>query len=812
MAEWELPKIQVYRLSRSAFVQTGAGVNSTDIALIRQALLEAIRQDLTGAIPAVPPQEIARRQKAVELEWLRLLKTSMPEDKATPELAELNDTGRDYSYEFYWLAQRYAASLAHTPVTYNVAFTRQLLRKVVRPWSRWLPLSHVFRNVLAELQPMTVVPIDIYHYGFRTIMTRWNSIPALRQMSVDNEAIYLQDTQQFVTTVLRNIPGGVGHEQAFLVEPEQEEVFEWTVAWHEDNRSQANVGLQLGIALSILLAIFFVGVSAPAFLYSLILVPAVAGLLWKMVLRMRQYAGQQEYAQQEIFQRTGDQVNTLENLHQIDRELNRALGLERVLSLWQDWAIRMTHAKAGGIALVDARRGRLQLVSTFGYSSDRVASNFSASRAISMSKGIAGRAARTGNTFYVEDVRTSSDYILISDTTRSQLCVPILHGEKVIAVLSLEKNDVDGFSKEERVRIARLCQRAAPAVTNALLLRETEEERQKLGSILTNITDAVIVTDQKGRLIRVNRAAVEIFNLSAEQTFTSREFVDMFRDPLLIKLFREGISSGKSIEAEAKIGRKTFRASMTPVPSVGYLLVLYDITLFKELDNLKNDLIATVSHDLKNPLTVIRGYLELIHMSETLSNRSVGYLERARVTIRDMTDLIEGLLSVARIETGLKPNLSPVALTPILQDVVEKYRYQLDEKTMALEIAIPDQIPQVLADVERLPQIVGNLLSNAIKYTPPNGRVSISAAATHEKVTISVQDSGIGIPQDALNSLFEKFNRVRDEKANGIDGTGLGLYIVKKLVEAQGGAIWVESTYGTGSTFTFTLALAPDAA
>lgn len=805
MNQPEPAKIQVYHHPNAIYADATFGVAASDFLLLHQSLLAAIHNDFAHTSPTQPESILVNLQRKGEQEWLAALNRVATTGSAPITLDTFHTDKRYFTHQFYWAAYRYAVALSYSQLVYNIAFCQTILTKVAGRWAKWRALAHIYRRLPASLQALTIVPIEIKKQGFRVIAGNWHEAEALKHIPIDYEAIYGQDVQQVLTTIFRLIPELTGCGESILVEQEHEENFSWTVAWQESIRRQRRMGLIIGLLLSTFLII--VALFVPSIvIYSLIFVPVIVGWLWYFALSLHHYAGEQEFAQQETVHRTNEQVNALERLHQIDRELNRALGLDRVLSLWQDWAIRMTHAKAGSIVIVDSRRGTLQLAQSFGYPTEQIQSVFGAGRRISWMKGITGRAARTANAFYEPDTRTNSDYVQVTTSTRSQFSVPIVHGEKVVAVLSLEKNDVNAFSKEERARITHLCQRAAPAVTNALLLQQAEEERQKLSAVLTNVTEGIIVTDPKGHIILLNRRAAHIFNLDAQQSFVSRNFIDVFRSTPLTAFFREGLSKEGLITQEIPYGQSNFQCAMLPVLHVGYLLVLQDITIFKELDNLKNDLIATVSHDLKNPITVVKGYLELIQMVEDLSDRSIVYLERARNSIRDMTDLIDGLLSVARLETGLKPTLLPISLPLMLKTVTEKYRFQLEEKAMQLQVNVDPSSPLVLGEPERVEQIIGNLLSNAIKYTPPNGHVLITTKPdAQNRVVISVQDSGIGIPDDALPSLFNKFTRVRDSKAVGIEGTGLGLYIVKRLVEAHGGEIAVRSIYGEGSTFSFSL-------
>ncbi|NDJ87509.1 MAG: GAF domain-containing protein, partial [Chloroflexi bacterium] len=503
-------------------------------------------------------------------------------------------------------------------------------------------------------------------------------------------------------------------------------------------------------------------------------------------------------------------VETLQNLHQIDRELNRALSLDRVVTFWMDWGIRLTYANSGHIMLVDTANGRMDMATSYGYSAERLAALADDEYKFPLDLGVMGRAVSTGSAFYVEDTRQDADYVVLSEKALSQLVIPIKRGRQVAAVLSLEKNERDAFSTIERARVAQLCERASVALINALLLMETEQERQKLGTILAAIADAVIVTDHKARLVLMNTAAMETFVKDRQTNYGGRDFMTEFANTPLVEIFNEGLEKHGYHNGELTYRDKTFQYDMIPVQHVGYSLVLHDVTLFKELDNLKNELVATVSHDLKNPLSAIRGYVELIDMVENLSDRAQGYIMRARRSIADMSQLIEDLLDVARIDSGLTLDLKAIDVLPLFNEIIESYRLKIEEKQMQVELQTPQILPKVYADSARLSRVLSNLLSNAIKYTPEEGQIYVIADANGEQLSIAVRDNGIGIPAESIPTLFDKFTRIRDEKAEGIEGTGLGLFIVKKLVEAHQGEISVESTYGEGSVFTLTLPLAEE--
>jgi signal transduction histidine kinase len=234
--------------------------------------------------------------------------------------------------------------------------------------------------------------------------------------------------------------------------------------------------------------------------------------------------------------------------------------------------------------------------------------------------------------------------------------------------------------------------------------------------------------------------------------------------------------------------------------------VLHDVTHFKELDRIKSDFVATVSHDLKAPITVIYGYVELLedtlpHLNE-LALRS---LEEIRESATRMKNLITTLLDLAQIEVGLDQANQPCRISEIISDVLKSHRLQAEEKGITLKATVAENLPTVLGHPVRLGQAVTNLVGNALKYTPPGGQVRITADRSDQKIVVQVSDSGPGIPPAKQAGLFGKFYKVGATETRDQEGHGLGLAIVKSVAEAYGGRVWVESAIGQGSTFFFSL-------
>ncbi|MBI5960443.1 MAG: GAF domain-containing protein [Chloroflexi bacterium] len=511
-----------------------------------------------------------------------------------------------------------------------------------------------------------------------------------------------------------------------------------------------------------------------------------------------------------LYQLTDEQldarVRELEILSRIDRELNYTLSVERVFNLLLDWALRFTNSHAALLALVDCDKASMEFITAYGYPPG-VWENLRG-KIWPFSQGITGRAARNGQAENVSDVTLDPDYVEIMPMTRSQLSVPVLREDCPVAVISLESPTPGAFSTANLEFVQRLAARASVAVANAHLYDETRRERQKLELILSNTADAVVVVDNDGNLVLVNQAAMAAFHLPPKDRYAGRPFIDVFEFTRLAPLYERAVASHQGMVEELTLpDNRTLHVRIVPEPEVGWSIVMHDITPFKETDKLKNELLATTSHDLKSPLTAIGGYVELIQMTNPLNEHGQEYLQRVRGAANHMRQLIDDLLDMARIESGITLRYSRVKLLELVNVLADQFQPQLTEKAMSLEVQVPSDLPIIPADEGRLKQILTNLISNAIKYTPPEGHVWVRAEPSGQAAKIAVQDDGLGISPEDQAHIFTRFYRVRTPETESIDGTGLGLSIVKSLVERHGGQIGLESRLGAGTTVFFTLPL-----
>jgi signal transduction histidine kinase len=230
--------------------------------------------------------------------------------------------------------------------------------------------------------------------------------------------------------------------------------------------------------------------------------------------------------------------------------------------------------------------------------------------------------------------------------------------------------------------------------------------------------------------------------------------------------------------------------------------ILRDVTHLKELDTLKSDFVATVSHDLRSPLTLLRGYATMLEMVGELNEQQKGYTSKIVAGVENMARLVNNLLDLGRIEIGVGLQIEAVPVLDILDRVTSALQLQASQKEITLEVETSRDMPRTVeADQALLHQAVYNLVENALKYTPNRGRVTIRVRPAPDSLTFEVIDTGIGISPPDLPHLFEKFYRGKQREARAQHGTGLGLAIVHSIVERHGGRVWVESELGQGSTF-----------
>jgi two-component system phosphate regulon sensor histidine kinase PhoR len=384
------------------------------------------------------------------------------------------------------------------------------------------------------------------------------------------------------------------------------------------------------------------------------------------------------------------------------------------------------------------------------------------------------------------------------------LALPLHHENMFYGALWLAYDTPHQFSEDEIRFQTTIAGQAALASANSQLFANAEIGRQRLAAILNSTPDPVLVTDYQGRLLLANPAAWQVLGLPGE-TVNGKSIDTIIQQPSLLQLLQVVSEEKQSAEVELLDG-KVYLATASSVivegQPVGRICILRDVTRFKELDTLKSEFVSTVSHDLRYPLTTMRGYATMLEMVGEMNEQQTGYVHKILTSVDGMIQLVTSLLDLGRIDAGvdLQPEMIPV------QDVVERVigalQLQASQKQVVISSDIsPHAIPLVEADYALLQQALHNLVENAVIYTEPRGKVTVRVEPDKDQMVFSVIDTGIGIAPVDIPRIFEKFYRGGQKEAKKRQGTGLGLAIVKSIAERHKGRVWVESQLGKGSTF-----------
>lgn len=386
----------------------------------------------------------------------------------------------------------------------------------------------------------------------------------------------------------------------------------------------------------------------------------------------------------------------------------------------------------------------------------------------------------------------------------SLVAFPLRHENRHYGVLWAAYDQTRLFSETDVRFLATLSGQAALAASNNHLFLSAEVGRQRLAAILASTPDPVLVTDHLNRLLLANPAAGKTLGFAiGEAEGQPIERVISYK-PLLEIL---QVFSSDKLSAEVTVsGGQVYLATASPVLAdsrlVGRVCILRDVTYFKELDTMKTEFVNTVSHDLRSPLTLMRGYATMLEMVGELNEQQQGYVKKIISGVESMARLVNNLLDLGRIEVGVGLQLEVAPIFEIVERVTSTLQMQASQKNISLTVDMPADLSVMIeADNALLQQAMYNLVENAIKYTPQNGRVMVQARVSETKFHFKVQDSGIGISPVDQPRLFEKFYRGGQREAREQKGSGLGLAIVRSIVERHGGKVWLESQLGQGSTF-----------
>ncbi|HEX9949811.1 MAG TPA: ATP-binding protein [Thermodesulfobacteriota bacterium] len=395
----------------------------------------------------------------------------------------------------------------------------------------------------------------------------------------------------------------------------------------------------------------------------------------------------------------------------------------------------------------------------------------------------------------VEAMKKGAYDFIAKPFTPDQLCLVVNR--------ALEKRQLELEAEELRAEAARS-------------LRDVATEKSKVRTIINSMSYGIVVTDREGRIVLTNPAASRMLRIESKACL-EKPLSEAVGDAKLMEAVQGVVSPKKpevtTISQEFQIGDSFIRAHTAAVKSdeaevLGTVTVLEDMTYLLELDRMKGNFIAMVSHELRSPISAIGQNINLIldGVAGDTTEKQRHLLMRAKKRSKGLLDLIADLLEISKMEAGVTMQCKePLQVEEVVRTVVELMEGEARTKGISLATELHHSLPPVLGDRDNLERVFTNVLSNAIKYTPAGGKVVIEVCSDGDYVKTVVKDTGIGISQEDLPRIFDKFSRIKSEKTRGIVGTGLGLFIAKGIVEAHLGSISVESEEGKGTSVTVLL-------
>lgn len=380
------------------------------------------------------------------------------------------------------------------------------------------------------------------------------------------------------------------------------------------------------------------------------------------------------------------------------------------------------------------------------------------------------------------------------------IALPFIWQERVIAVITAQR----GRRQVPRKLLQSLATQIAPALDNALLYAALQRQNALNDAVLAGSPAGIMVLDAAFHVKRANDAACEIFapiptgEKAIDALLTEAE-IEALECARIVALLKEG----NEFVEQIAIGSQTYIMDAAMLPTQEWVLVFYDVSALVELNRMKSQMIRLASHDLRNPLSLVLNFGELLLMDASdaeISPKKRQYIQSMINGGKDMLRIVNNILDLEQVRANVFER-RPFVLADVINEASDRFVPEAARRGQVLSVEISANEAEVLGDQVRIGQAITNLLSNALKYTPDGGSIWIRLRHETAMLRVEVQDTGYGIAADAQKKLFQEFYRVKSAATRDIQGTGLGLSLVKSVVEAHGGRVWVQSAEGVGSTF-----------
>jgi signal transduction histidine kinase len=517
--------------------------------------------------------------------------------------------------------------------------------------------------------------------------------------------------------------------------------------------------------------------------------------------------------QAQIIQPLAGQTRQIEVVRDVGLAITSRLRLQSVLQTIAAQAAALLRADASLIFL--RREGQAELILAAQYN---IHQNILGHR-IGLKDGLAGKVAQERRPFFVANYRREwrglPDTPYAEQAFGSVIGVPLLFSDTVVGVLLVIQGQESRLFELEDVRLLELlAPQAAVAITNSRLFEqeraltsELEGAKTQLEAFLLTTNNPVLALNRRLEIIFANHAASQLLNTSAEN-LRQKKLLDLVPRTYLpqdVRQMLKDLRQRKGYIYQITWGGQTYLCHLARVrqPEAAWFAVLNDVSSIKELERLQRQMVELTTHQLKNPLQGAMLHLEELEDvgEEVLTDEMRHDLSVVWEQMDRMQKIIEGILNLERLQSRTKSREEMVDFGAVVRTVVSTLRRNAEHKAIQLECQVAEGLPFLRGDGEELSEAATNLVDNAIKYTPQGGKVNVNLTLQEGRLLLKVQDNGIGIPLAAQSQVFDRFFRAEQSGTEQISGTGIGLSLVKAIVEAHKGTIWLESQPKRGTTF-----------
>lgn len=523
----------------------------------------------------------------------------------------------------------------------------------------------------------------------------------------------------------------------------------------------------------------------------------------------------------------GDACMTLtpqdfELLLQANRILSSKLDSTDLLEAVMELATRVVKAETASILMLDEKTNELYFNVALGEAGQQIKQI-----RLKVGEGLAGWVAQSKQAAIVNDVHSDPRWSGKGDEksefkTRQILAVPMIAKGRLLGVVeAINKQDNTPFTEQDRKAFEAFASQAAVAIENARLFSQVKGEKEKLDSVFSEMTDGALLIDEAGNIQLMNAAAGHFFGVSPDEAIGRLNIGHLMQDFMAvppIEFVIENRERAATVELKRREGKSFYLVgALTRLVSdmgelMGYLLVIHDVTDQRKEEMLKRNFLSLISHKLKTPLVTIAGYAPLLLED---GHQLTDFQKKALTTIKNqglqLASLVDKLLTFSLVESEtLNLETRPAAVKELVDETLSNMRPYLEAHS-ARVTADPslESLPSVKADAERVREVFRNLIENAVKFNgKPDKTVRLFGSAQDGFVRLGVGDNGPGIPSEEHPRIFQKFYQIEESFTGQVEGAGLGLALAKRIVEAHGGGLSVDSVVGRGSVFYFTLPLA----